>query len=178
MLTFSDACWLPPAASATPPEHLELVPAPLELLPEPLDLHAYLWNTSGPKWMVKIHYVTKTHPRSSSCLANPVTEPLVSSEEALLTRNTSGAKWMVKKNPPRRCTCSEHDPHEVCCHRSRNYYGVLCTCVWATCGSQCMVQDYMSSYDWTYILELLVKAVVCLQCAHAVLCKYLSISCL
>ena len=85
ILIFSDACRLPPAASATPPEHLELVPAPLELLPEPLDLHAYLWNTSGPKWMVKIRYVTKTHPRSSSCLANPVTEPLVSSEEALLT---------------------------------------------------------------------------------------------
>ena len=35
-------------------EHLELVPAPLELPPEPLDLRAYLWNTSGAKWMVKI----------------------------------------------------------------------------------------------------------------------------
>ena len=54
-------------------------------LPEPLDLHAYLRNTSGAKWMVKIWLVAKTHSRSSSCLANPVTKPLVSSKDALVT---------------------------------------------------------------------------------------------
>ena len=64
---------------------LELVPAPLELIPEPLDLHAYLRNTSGAKWMVKIWRVEKTHSRSSSCLANSITEPLVSSEEAFVS---------------------------------------------------------------------------------------------
>ena len=84
------------------PQHLQLVsqllglvPAPLELfskrlelhpeLPEPLDLHAYLWNTSGAKWMVKIWRVAKTHSRSSSCLANPIQESLVTSEEALVS---------------------------------------------------------------------------------------------
>ena len=66
-------------------EHLELVPAPLELPPEPLDLRAYLWNTSGAKWMVKIWRVAKTHSKSSSCLANPITESLVSSAEALVS---------------------------------------------------------------------------------------------
>ena len=65
-------------------EHLELVPAPLELLPEPLDLRAYLWNTSGAKWMVKIWRVAKTHSRCSSHPAEPVTEPLASSEEAIV----------------------------------------------------------------------------------------------
>ena len=65
-------------------EHLELVPAPLELLPEPLDLRAYLWNTSGAKWMVKIWRVAKTHSRCSSHPAAPVTEPLASSEEAIV----------------------------------------------------------------------------------------------
>ena len=54
-------------------------------LPEHLDLHAYLRNTSGAKWMVKIRHVGKTHPRSSSCQANPVTKPLVSSKDALVT---------------------------------------------------------------------------------------------
>ena len=69
---------------------LELVPAPLELIPEPLDLHAYLRNTSGAKWMVKIWRVEKTHSRSSSCLANSITEPLVSSEEAFVSSKNPG----------------------------------------------------------------------------------------
>ena len=69
---------------------LELVPAPLELIPEPLDLHAYLRNTSGAKWMVKIWRVEKTRSRSSSCLANSITEPLVSSEEAFVSSKNPG----------------------------------------------------------------------------------------
>ena len=54
-------------------------------LPEHLDLHAYLRNTSGAKWMVKIWRVAKTSSRSSSCLANPIQETLVTSEEALVS---------------------------------------------------------------------------------------------
>ena len=53
-------------------------------LPEHLDLHAYLRNTSGAKWMVKIWRVAKTHSRCSSHPAAPVTEPLASSEEAIV----------------------------------------------------------------------------------------------
>ena len=57
------------------PAPLELLPKPLELLPElpeALNLHAYLWNTSGAKWIVKIWRAEKTHSRSSSCLAAPM----------------------------------------------------------------------------------------------------------
>ena len=55
------------------------------LLPDPLDLHAYLWNTSGTKWTMKIQRVPKTHSRSPSCLANPMAQPFVSSDNALVS---------------------------------------------------------------------------------------------
>ena len=55
------------------------------LLPDPLDLHAYFWNTSGVKRVVKIQRVPKTHSRSPSCLANPMVVPFVSSDNALVS---------------------------------------------------------------------------------------------
>ena len=67
------------------------------LLPDPLNLHAYLWNTSGAKWIVKIQRVPKTHSRSPSCLANPMVEPFVSSDNALVS------SWQA---PRRSCEAS------------------------------------------------------------------------